>query len=63
MNKLIKTITVLALSLGITFNVSAQAAKETITGKTAPEIVKLMGTGWNLGNTLDANSRDRKSVV
>lgn len=57
MNKLIKTITVLALSLGITFNVSAQATKETITGKTAPEIVKLMGTGWNLGNTLDANSR------
>lgn len=25
-----------------------------VTGNTAPEIVKLMGTGWNLGNTLDA---------
>lgn len=57
MNKLTKVIVGLALSLGITLNVSAQTEKEIITGKTAPEIVKLMGTGWNLGNTLDANSR------
>lgn len=57
MNTLKKVIVGFALSLGITLNVSAQTEKEIITGKTAPEIVKLMGTGWNLGNTLDANSR------
>lgn len=42
-------IAILALS-GMTFNASA----EKLSGNTASEIVAMMTTGWNLGNTFDA---------
>lgn len=41
---------------------SVQADNETLTGKTAAEIVGMMGLGWNLGNTLDATGGNRNDV-
>jgi aryl-phospho-beta-D-glucosidase BglC (GH1 family) len=54
MNKITRKIVGTALSLFVSLGVSAQSVP--LTGKTAPEIAKLMGTGWNLGNTLDATN-------
>lgn len=34
-----------------------------LTGKTAAEIVEMMGFGWNLGNTLDATGGDTRDVT
>lgn len=54
MNKITRKIVGAALSLFVSLGVSAQSVP--LTGKTAPEIAKLMGAGWNLGNTLDATN-------
>ncbi|MBR6019336.1 MAG: cellulase family glycosylhydrolase [Lachnospiraceae bacterium] len=37
-----------------TVTASRAAATEELTGKTAAEIVSMMGIGWNIGNTFDA---------
>ena len=47
----------IALFLTMLLPVLPAAAEEEstmLTGKTATEIVEMMGFGWNLGNTLDA---------
>lgn len=54
MSKITRKIAAVAFLFFAAFGVSAQTVG--LTGKTAPEIVKMMGTGWNLGNSLDANS-------
>ncbi len=37
-------------------------AAEKLTGKTSMEITKMMGKGWNLGNTFDANGGNKKDI-
>ncbi|MCQ2538940.1 MAG: glycoside hydrolase family 5 protein [Acetatifactor sp.] len=44
------------------FPMEANAAGEKLTGKTAMEITQMMGKGWNLGNTFDANGGNRSDV-
>lgn len=51
MKNIVQKTAIVALLFSISFCVSAQAAQ--LSGKTAMEITKLMGTGWNLGNSLD----------
>ncbi len=40
----------------------ANAAEETLTGKTANEITDMMGKGWNLGNTLDSTGGNKTDI-
>ncbi len=44
------------------FPMSAKAAGEKLTGKTASEITAMMGKGWNMGNTFDATGGNRSDV-
>ena len=46
-------IAILAVAL-ISVCTAVSASAESVTGKTAKQITTEMGTGWNLGNTLDA---------
>ena len=50
---LITAIVVLAAAI-LSVCIAPSASAATITGKTAKQITAQMGTGWNLGNTLDA---------
>ena len=42
---------------------SAEEESTVLTGKTAAEIVEMMGFGWNLGNTLDATGGNTDDVT
>lgn len=50
---LITAIVVLAAAI-LSVCIAPSASAATITGKTAKQITAQMGTGWNLGNALDA---------
>ena len=54
MSKITRKIAAVAFLFFAALGVSAQS--EVLTGKTAPEIIRMMGTGWNLGNSLDATN-------
>ena len=43
--------------------VAAEEESTMLTGKTATEIVEMMGFGWNLGNTLDATGGNTADVT
>jgi len=64
-NKLIRRI-VAALAVAIMLiqivPVSANAEEGTLSGKTATEITAMMGKGWNLGNTLDAQGGNKTDI-
>ena len=56
----------IALFLTMLLPVLPAAAEEEstmLTGKTATEIVEMMGFGWNLGNTLDATGGNTADVT
>ena len=56
----------IALFLTMLLPVLPAAAEEKstmLTGKTATEIVEMMGFGWNLGNTLDATGGNTADVT
>ena len=44
------------------FPMNANAGGEKLTGKTAMEITGMMGKGWNLGNTFDANGGNKNDI-
>lgn len=46
----------------ISFPTYAQSDEQVLSGKTAVEITQMMGKGWNLGNTLDADGGNKKDV-
>ena len=55
-----------AILLTVLLPVLPAAAEEEstmLTGKTATEIVEMMGFGWNLGNTLDATGGNTADVT
>jgi aryl-phospho-beta-D-glucosidase BglC (GH1 family) len=54
MSNFLRKFLAMILPFFVVMSLSAQAV---VTGQTAPEVVKLMGTGWNLGNTLDATGK------
>ena len=54
MSKITRKIAAVAFLFFAALGVSAQS--EVLTGKTALEIIRMMGTGWNLGNSLDATN-------
>ncbi|MGN0793561.1 MAG: glycoside hydrolase family 5 protein [Aristaeellaceae bacterium] len=58
MKKHCVTLLLIALLLGL----CQAAAAETLTGKTAGEIVNDMGVGFNLGNTFDATGYDANDI-
>ena len=47
--------------LGQLFTLRTYADGE-LTGKTAEEIVDMMGKGWNLGNSLDAKDGNKNDI-
>ena len=47
--------------LGSIFSLKSYADGE-LTGKTAEEIVAMMGKGWNLGNSLDARDGSKNDL-
>lgn len=51
---IVTVIFVLATAILAVCIAPSASAATTITGKTAKQITAEMGTGWNLGNTLDA---------
>lgn len=44
------------------YPITANAEGEKLTGKTAMEITGMMGKGWNLGNTFDANGGNKNDI-
>ncbi len=59
-----ETVTVKAgsLSRAVTITQAGREKPETTIGESAADAVRKMGAGWNLGNSLDANSGDRSHM-
>lgn len=65
-NKLLKGMVTLAVAAAMliqTAPVEVHAEGGELTGKTATEITEMMGKGWNLGNTLDAQGGKKNDVL